>query len=70
MKRRKRKDTFVLVAVMLFSVLLMNVLAMEPQQLQEVCVSITLSTPPTAATPKVQREPPVTMNTMRTATPL
>ncbi len=31
MKRRKRKDTFVLVAVMLFSVLLMNVLAMEPQ---------------------------------------
>ena len=70
MKRRKRKDTFVLVAVMLFSVLLMNVLAMEPQQLPEVCVSITLSTPPTAATPKVQREPPVTMNTMRTATPL
>ena len=31
MKRRKRKDTFVLVAVMLFSVLLMNVLAMDPQ---------------------------------------
>lgn len=70
MKQQKRIAAFVLAAAMVFSILPLNVLAMEPQQLQEVCVSITLSTPPTAATPKVQREPPVTMNTMRTATPL
>lgn len=70
MKKRKRKDTFVLAAAMVFSTLPLNVLAVEPQQLPQVCVSITLSTSPTAATPKVQREPLVTMNTMRTATPL
>lgn len=70
MKQRKRIAAFVLAAAMVFSTLPLNVLAVEPQQLPQVCVSITLSTPPTAATPKVQREPLVTMNTMRTATPL
>ena len=70
MKQRKRIAAFVLAAAMVFSTLPLNVLAVETQQLPQVCVSITLSTSPTAATPKVQREPPVTMNTTRTAIPL